>query len=328
VSAIVPTFNATRFLGTCVASVLAAAEHHGDVEVILVDNGSTDGTWTEVQRMQRDRVHTLQAPGLTVAAVRNRGAERAAGRHLAFIDADCEVPLDYFFAVEKALAGGDWVASGSAYALPAAPHWVERVWHDLHRRSPGHPPKYINAGNLLVTHEAFRRIGGFRESLITGEDADFFVRLASDGLRFREDPSVVAIHHGNPKSLRAFARKQAWHSIGSGQRGISLDLPNVMAAAHLACAAAALGLALWGGGLSVPARVIVAAVGQILVPLLAVCFRVLRGGRLANVPAALLLYHLYFDVRIAVAVAALADRHRAAHILRGSIVAGPARPPG
>ena len=328
VSAIVPTFNARRFLGDCLASVLAAAERHGAVEVIVVDNGSTDGTWSEVQRRQRDWVHALQAPGVTIATVRNRGAERATGRYLAFIDADCEVPRDYFLAVERALSSGELAASGSTYALPPAPHWIERVWHGLHQRSPTHPRKYINGGNLVVDREAFRRVGGFQEALITGEDADFCARLVTEGLRLREDPAVTAIHHGNPKSLRAFVKKQAWHSIGSERRGaVSLDQPNAMALAHVLCAVTTAGLALFGTWLSVPARVFLALGGEVLVPALAVCLRIVQGGNLVNLPAALLLYHLYFDVRLAVAVATLGDRRRAANILRGSVMAGPADPP-
>jgi hypothetical protein len=324
VSAVVPTFNAMRFLDNCLTSVLAAAARHGAVEVIVVDNGSTDGTWSAVQRVQRDGVRVLLAPGVTISTVRNRGAELATAPYLAFIDADCEVPPDYFFAVERALSSGALAASGSTYALPAAPHWVERVWHDLHRRRRAHPRKYINGGNLVVEREAFRRIGGFQEALITGEDADLCARLLATGLPVREDPAVVAIHHGNPKSLRAFVKKQAWHSIGSGRRGaIAFDLPNTLALAHAFCAAATAGMAVFGTWLPVGARVLLALAGQVLVPLAAVGLRVAMGGSVANLPAAVLLYHLYFDVRLAVALAAFTDRHRAANTLRGSVLAGP-----
>jgi hypothetical protein len=324
VSAVVPTFNARRFLGHCLGSVLAAAERHGRVEVIVVDNGSTDGTWSDVEQRQGDRVRVLQAPGVTIATVRNRGAETATGRFLAFIDADCEVPEDYFFAVERALASGASEASGAAYALPPAPRWVERVWHGLHLRNATHPRKYINGGNLVVSRDAFQRIGGFQETLITGEDADFCERLAREGLRIREDPSVVAIHHGNPKSLRAFVKKQAWHSIGSGRRGaVALDLPNALALAHALCGVTTCAVAVLGPWLTIPARVGLVLGGQVLVPALAVGLRVVQGGRVSNVPAAVLLYHLYFDVRFAVAVATVTDRRRAAQSLRGSVMAGP-----
>jgi glycosyltransferase involved in cell wall biosynthesis len=319
VSAVVPTFNAMRFLDNCLGSVLAAARRRGAVEIILVDNGSTDGTWRAAQERQCDWVDALQIPGVTIGTLRNRGAARARGRYLAFLDADCEVPSDYFLAVERVLSSGACEASGSAVALPGAPHWIERVWHDLHRRSAGHAPKYINSGNLVVTREAFRQVGGFREDIITDEDVDFCSRLARAGFRFREDPSITAMHHGNPKSLTAFARREAWHAIGNGERGrVSWDLPNVMALAHLLCSVTALVVAVYGAGLPAAARLGVALAGQGLIPLVAVCYRVLRGGKVESLPAALLLYHLYFDARVAAAMAALADRRRTANMLRGS----------
>lgn len=322
VSAIIPTFNAKRFLDSCLASVLAAAEHHGAVEVIVVDNGSTDGTWGEVQLRQCEWVRALQAPGVTVAAVRNRGAELARGRYFAFIDSDCEVGREYFREVERSLSSGDWVASGSLCALPPSPHWIERVWHRLHQQGPNPRPKYINGANLVVTREAFCRVGGFQEALITDEDVDFCARLVNHGFRFKEDPHIAAVHHGNPRSLRAFVRREAWHSIGSRRRGAAkLDKPTAMALTHLICGAATLAAALFGSWLSAPARVLLAVGGQTLMPLLAVLYRLMQGGKLENLPAALLLYHLYFDARGVVTLAALVDRHHAANMLRGSAIA-------
>jgi glycosyltransferase involved in cell wall biosynthesis len=327
VSAVVPAFNALRFLDRCLGSVLAAARRHGGVEVIVVDNGSTDGTWEELQRREGGGLRVLRAPGVTISTVRNHGAGAAKGRYLAFIDADCEVPEDYFATAERAFAAGDRDVSGFPYALPHEPHWVEATWQRLHHRRPPHRPKYLPGGNLVVAREAFRRVGGFDGSLITGEDADLCARLVGSGARLRADPSIVAFHHGNPKSLRAFIRKQAWHSIGSGSRGaVSLDLPNTMALAHGMCAVGTIVAAALAGGAPWPVRLALLAAGQVLVPLLAVGFRLLQGGRTANLPAAVLLYHLYLDVRLAVAAAALLDRRRTADLLRGSALSTPSDP--
>lgn len=85
VSVIVPVFNSERFVGDCLRSVLAQDIH--SIEVIVVDDGSTDGT-PEIVRSFDARVTYLRQQNSGSAVARNRGLEQARGTFIAFCDSD------------------------------------------------------------------------------------------------------------------------------------------------------------------------------------------------------------------------------------------------
>jgi len=173
------------------------------------------------------------------------------------------IPGDYFHRAAAVLAAGGADATGSRYALPTdpPPRWIERTWHELHwRPGDGYVP-YVPAGNFIVSRAAFEAVGGFREALATGEDAELCQRLGAAGYRIYEAQSVVAEHLGNPKTLRAFFRQQVWHGLGQfgTVRRAALDKPVAMTALHgLLTLAGCAGLALGPGPAG--ARVLAAAV--------------------------------------------------------------------
>ncbi len=88
VSIIVPVYNAEKYVETCVRSILGQSCH--DIEVILVDDGSTDGSWNICRRMMQtdDRVKAFHQENVGVSAARNTGMAQASGDYLAFVDSD------------------------------------------------------------------------------------------------------------------------------------------------------------------------------------------------------------------------------------------------
>ncbi|MBO5535787.1 MAG: glycosyltransferase family 2 protein [Clostridia bacterium] len=88
ISVIVPCFNAERYLGTCLESL--AAQKLPEIEMIFIDDGSTDGTGAILERFReaepRAKVYHLENEG--VSAARNRGIRMAKGQYIAFLDAD------------------------------------------------------------------------------------------------------------------------------------------------------------------------------------------------------------------------------------------------
>lgn len=92
VSVIIPIFNAERFLGEAIESVLAQTYTHW--ELLLVDDGSTDGSGVLIKRyaeLDTQRIHALQHPGrqnLGMCSARNLGVQRARGEFIALLDAD------------------------------------------------------------------------------------------------------------------------------------------------------------------------------------------------------------------------------------------------
>lgn len=212
-SIVVPVLNAKQYLRDCLNSILAAAERYPNCELIVLDNGSQDGSYELLLEEYSTRAQVQQIPGIPVSALRNRGAALAKGEYLAFVDSDCTIGEDYFEQANKLLKSGTDV-TGSKCGLPDHPHWVEEAWHRIHADERDGPVKYINSGNLVVRREAFIKVGGFDETMISSEDADLGVRLNLAGFRIYQAQAVRATHLNGDKGLGTFFRKSAWRSMG------------------------------------------------------------------------------------------------------------------
>lgn len=105
-SVIIPCYNAEKYLAPCLSSVLS--QEMADFEVILVDDGSSDGTLAEAERFARHdaRVRVLTQENAGVSAARNRGLDAARGEWVTFVDADDLLPEGAFSALLGA-AGDD-----------------------------------------------------------------------------------------------------------------------------------------------------------------------------------------------------------------------------
>lgn len=298
VTVVVPVYNAMRFLPQTVPALLEALAAHRAAELVIVDNGSTDGSpqWVAGHAAA---ARQLARPGATISALRNAGAQAGTGALLSFVDADCVVPPGYFVTAERVMMDRAIAGCGSRYLLPENPHWVERVWQHLHDEPEHGQAIYVPAGNFVVRRSAFQAVGGFREDLVTGEDADLGLRLTERGYVIRQSPEVSVRHLGNPRSLAAFYRKQRWHALGmfGTVRRNRIDKPVAMTFAHLAALLTVVILAVRD---PVAGLVSLATLAW-LIPLVTVIFRVLKGGRVAGsaLPAAVLLYQLYYLARIA-----------------------------
>jgi glycosyltransferase involved in cell wall biosynthesis len=212
-SAVIPVYNSRTHLKACLDSVMAAALSYGTAEVIVLDNGSTDGSY-EILEHDYKQARICRFPDLTIAALRNRGAELAEGEYLSFIDSDCVIPVDYFDEALKLFNSVEAAATGSMCLLPDSATWIEKDWNALHvRRREGYV-NYLNSGNLVIKAAAFAQVGGFDASLVTAEDADLGARLRQAGLKIYECHNVWSIHLGIPRTLGQFIRRQAWYGQG------------------------------------------------------------------------------------------------------------------
>jgi CDP-glycerol glycerophosphotransferase len=120
-SVVVPVYNVEDYLAECLDSVLAQTYRENDeIEVILVDDGSTDGS-AEIARQYADRHATwklVRTANHGLGAARNRGAQEAGGAYLAFVDSDDMVPADAYALMIATLdrSGSDFVV-GSVHRL-------------------------------------------------------------------------------------------------------------------------------------------------------------------------------------------------------------------
>ncbi len=288
ISFIVPVLNDVKLIGRCLAHIRGQALPHD--EIIVVDNGSTDGTLEVVKQFRNVRL--LDGTGLRVGALRNRGAATARNELLAFVDSDCLLCEGWRGAVEEVLRDPGVAATGSKYDLPDDPCWIEKVWFSQRRLRRGNV-NYINSGNLIVRKGAFEMVGGFDETLVTGEDAELGFRLNKNGHRVYEEPRIRAVHLGNPKTLPRFYRQQVWHGLGMfGTMRISrLDKPVAMTFGFLMCTIAAMGMIVTGRPLSALWLVLA-------VPLTTSLYRVFQFGNATYFFHLAFLYLIYFAARV------------------------------
>lgn len=218
VSVVIPARNATSVLPQQLEA-LAAQDHRGDWEVVVADNGSTDGTADLVRRragtfpVPLRVVEAARAAGINVG--RNVGAEHAAGDVLLFCDADDIVSPAWVRSLSGVLGEFD-LAGGPIDLVQLNSEWARQV------RPIGAP--YANQGllfpigaNMGCRASVWRALGGFDEEFDHGgwDETDFCYRAQVLGYTVGEAPDAL-VHYRLRDDLRGFARQQM--GIGRGER--------------------------------------------------------------------------------------------------------------
>jgi hypothetical protein len=219
-SFVVPVRNDAVRLERCLKSIRASSSTIPS-EVIVADNGSTDGSG-DVARASGARV--LELPNLRVSEVRNRAAAAAAGEFLAFVDADHEIGDGWTRVAMDVVDRPGTTAVGAHYHAPANGSWVQRAYDRLRNRRPGiHPVDWLPSGNLVIRRAAFGESGGFDTSLETCEDVDLCQRLRMNGHELLEVDAMQSVHHGDPRTLSAVFAGELWR--GRDNLKVSLRVP-------------------------------------------------------------------------------------------------------
>ena len=205
-----PAYNAERYLAEAIESVLA--QTYADTELVIVNDGSTDGTLAIAERYRAqhpDRVRIVNQANQGLAAARNAGLRAATGAVFALLDSDDGWTPTFLAAQMQALDRDPQVAivTGNALNL-GGPHDGEPVRPVPDDRPAPDLIEILRDERSVFIMSVFRRIvveriGGFDERFRTNEDYDFWIRAALAGFRFARNPLPLGFYRRHEQSLSA-----------------------------------------------------------------------------------------------------------------------------
>ena len=211
ISVMIGAYNAAPYLGEAIESVFA--QDYEPIELIVVDDGSTDGTADVARGFAQ--VHVIQQENGGNGAARNRAVENASGELYAFLDADDRFTPGKLTLQKAALdadPGLDIVFGHVREFL--SPELDEETRAGL--RPPAPEPMPWTAPNLMLVRRAsFERVGPFTTAVRVGVTVDWFARAAEAGLRYSILPDVVLERrlHTQNNGLRESASRSQYLEV-------------------------------------------------------------------------------------------------------------------
>ena len=193
VSCIVPVYNGEEFLAEALDSIIAQSEP--PFEIIVVDDGSTDGT-PEVTRRYGERIRYQRQENAGPAAARNAGLEIANGELIAFLDAD-----DLWHAEKLARQSARFIARPELGISLTRGHnfWIPELAHE-EARLRGSLAGAVSIGSLVARRTLFDKIGLFDATSRHKDVIGWLIRASHDGAVVETLTDVLIfrrIHHTN-----------------------------------------------------------------------------------------------------------------------------------
>ncbi len=234
VSVLMSVYNGEKFLAESVESILS--QTWSDLEFIIVDDGSQDGTWGILQEYSQEDSRIIlirNEDNLGLIRSLNKGLGVAKGEFVARHDADDE---SYPERLEKQVRfleqNPDIIAVGSQMLVVNASGRPIRLWNvpldhrEIDFRHVNGFGGIIPHPSLMVRTDMIRELGGYREEFPVGEDVDLLLRLAEAGrlanlpdilVRYRvHEQNVTTLQRERSKASVKLAVYQAWERRGLG----------------------------------------------------------------------------------------------------------------
>ena len=205
VTIVMPAYNAAPYIAESLDALLT--EDYPQLEIVIVDDGSTDDTAEIARRYVRkdSRIHLVTQPNSGVCSARNRGIREARGEYILPVDAD-DILLPGFIA---------W-AVGQMEQYPKVKVVVPRAEFFGARqgewRLPAYSPKLLARKNMIPATSLYRRsdwqrVGGYCETLQAREDWEFWINVLKEGGEVVTSPKMGLRYRIHPHSKRMTDRR-------------------------------------------------------------------------------------------------------------------------
>ena len=195
ISVIIPVYNGGAFISEAINSVFN--QHYEAIEVIVVDDGSTDNT-AEMVEMTGQDVRYVYQENRGVSAARNKGLEMATGKYIAYLDAD-DIWMENKLIRQVEILGKKpeiGAVIGFTCQVPMAMHLKPAI-----EKANEGGTFLLSVGGTLFRESLFRKVGTFDESMPSGEDTDWFLRAREASVQIVIHKEVVQLYRRHKKNI-------------------------------------------------------------------------------------------------------------------------------
>jgi cellulose synthase/poly-beta-1,6-N-acetylglucosamine synthase-like glycosyltransferase len=212
-SVIIPVFNGAKTLNACLDALSAQTVDAESLEVIVVDDGSTDGS-AEIAAQHGVRIIRQEHAGAAVA--RNRGARQARGQLFLFTDADCEPLPDWIEQMLAPFADPDVVGAKGVYRSrqrSLVARFTQAEYEEKYDRLMGADRiDFVDTYAAAYRRDVFLAQGGFDPEFLRNQDQEFSFRLARAGHKLVFAPKAV-VYHQHPATVWSYV----WRKVQIGR---------------------------------------------------------------------------------------------------------------
>jgi GT2 family glycosyltransferase len=262
VTLVIPARNAARTIGRCLDAAIEVRDRSGSrlARILLVDDGSTDGT---LEAAQSRSIEALASGGRGAGAARNVGWRHAATPLVWFVDSDCVAEPEALERLLPHLDDPQVAGVSGTYSIDPRASLLERLIHEeIMVRHAGMPEEtdFLATYDVVYRREVLEALDGFDERYLKGQDAEFAFRVLEAGhrLRFERASRVMHFHADRLSRYLSVQRAQGYWRValhlehpgrGNNRYSSTLDhLQPFVAAALVPSVLAASVATLWRGG--------------------------------------------------------------------------------
>lgn len=212
ISIVIPTYNRVVLLQKAIASVVA--QTYTNWELIVVDDGSTDGTAEIIYSIKDSRILLLPLPHAgNIASLRNAGAKAGSGEWIAFLDSDdewvsnkLEIQLPLLLQEKKRWSYGGYELIDEASQTIPGKYGTFRAVSGWIARPLITTEVAVNIGSLMIERKFFNEVGGFNTApkLLYREDYELALRLALKAEALAVPGLLVRVREHAQRSTNAF----------------------------------------------------------------------------------------------------------------------------